>query len=93
MSSVFSTPVDALKVKPIERGPKKERKEVSSFLFLFSNYGAMMKKKMSPGVLLTAFALSLFMSMSLKHLKAQDLRAHLFIHKEFHSVRQSPGQF
>lgn len=31
-----------------------------------------MKKKFSPGVLLTAFALSLFMSMSLKSLEAQE---------------------
>lgn len=32
-----------------------------------------MKKKFRPGVLLTAFALSLFMSMSLKHVQAQIL--------------------
>lgn len=30
-----------------------------------------MKKKFNPGVLLTAFALSIFMSMSLKHLQTQ----------------------
>lgn len=33
-----------------------------------------MKKKMSPSVLFTAFALSVFLSMSLKNLQAQSFK-------------------
>jgi len=52
-----------------------------------------MKKKMSPGVLLTAFALSLFMSMSLKYLKADELALFNFTSERSHSYHQSLGQF
>jgi len=64
-------------VKPIVLELKKQRKEdylffpfFFPFLCLFFLEGASLKKKMSPGVLFTAFALSLFLSMSLKNLQA-----------------------